>query len=331
MAPSSDRWLVTGGCGFVGLPLVRVLAERGIAVRVFDDLSVGKAEELSAVVPAGAPPGAVDLVIGDVRDAPRLASAMRGISTVVHLAAQTGVLPSIAEPERDLSVNVLGTLRVLEAARDAGVRKVVFASSNAPLGGQVPASEGSVPRPLSPYGASKLAGEAYCSAFAASYGLSTTVLRFSNAYGPFCHRKGSVVALFFRRLLSGEPLVVYGDGTQTRDFVATADLVRAILAAAERGAAGSLYQVGSGVETPISDLVAKVAALARRDLGVEPVVRQEPARAGEVARSVSDVSRAGAELGFRAQVPLDAGLEETWRWLRENRALLPPGGSGAGD
>jgi UDP-glucose 4-epimerase len=320
-----ECWLVTGGCGFIGVNLVHELVRRGAGVRVLDNLSEGRREDLAAVLPLRAPcgdgllpPGTAELMVGDVRDPAAAAAAVRGVDVVVHLAAQTGVIPSVEDPFFDCEQNVTGTLTMLQAARDAGTRRFVFASSSAPLGDQdPPVHEGKVPRPLSPYGASKLAGEAYCSAFSGSFGLSTVALRFSNAYGPRSFRKGSVIALFFRCALEGEPLVVFGDGSQTRDFVHTDDLCRAVILAGEaKDAGGGLFQIGTGEETAVNDLVERTASLAERDLGRKLEVRFEPARKGEIARSVCDITRARKVLGFEPLVTLAAGLQDTWAWFR---------------
>ena len=216
MTPSASRRgrvLVTGGAGFIGVNLAPVLAELGLTTRCFDDFSTGRRADAERA-------SYDEIVEGDILDLAALAEAARDCTHVVHLAAQAGVPASVADPVRDCELNVRGTLHALLAARDAGVQGFVMASSSAPLGEITPpAHEGLVPRPTSPYGASKLAGEAYCSAFAGSYGLPTVALRFSNVYGPYSYHKGSVVAAFCKAALAGDPLVVYGDGSQTRDFV----------------------------------------------------------------------------------------------------------------
>jgi UDP-glucose 4-epimerase len=321
----AESWLVTGGCGFIGVNLVQELVRRGAGVRVLDNLSAGSRDDLATVLPlrspcgdAQLPPGTAELLVGDVRDPAAATEAVRGADVVVHLAAQTGVIPSVEDPFFDCEQNVTGTLTMLQAARDSGTRRFIFASSSAPLGHQdPPINEDKVPRPLSPYGASKLAGEAYCSAFHGSYGLSTVALRFSNVYGPRSFRKGSVIALFFRKALAGDPLVVFGDGNQTRDFVHTDDLCRAVILAGDaKNAGGGIFQIGTGEETSVNGLVEKTVSLAERDLGRRPDVQFQPARKGEIARSVSDITRARKELGFEPQVALSTGLEDTWAWFR---------------
>jgi UDP-glucose 4-epimerase len=309
MAVTRGRVLVTGGAGFIGVNLAPVLAELGFATRCFDDFSTGHHSDAERA-------GYDDIVRGDVLDAGALAESARDCTHVVHLAAQAGVPTSVADPLRDCELNVRGTLHALLAARDATVTGFVFASSNAPLGEITPpAHEGVVPRPTSPYGASKLAGEAYCSAFAGSYGVPTTVLRFSNVYGPFSYHKGSVVAAFCKRALAGEPLIVYGDGTQTRDYVYVEDLCRGIAAAVVAGGSGVLAHLGSGTETSVLE----VARLVADRLG-GATIEHRPSRVGDVQRSTADISTARALFGFAPRVTLEDGLDRTVRWFQESGA-----------
>ncbi|MGH6719893.1 MAG: NAD-dependent epimerase/dehydratase family protein [Alphaproteobacteria bacterium] len=313
------RWLITGGCGFIGTNLIaRLGAEGGQAIRVYDDLSVGSEAALALAAPG---PGAVELVVGDVLDAERLARAAEDADIVVHLAANTEIPRSIADPHTDCRVNVLGTLNVLAAARRAAAGCFVFASSVAPLGDVAPpVHEGLAPRPMSPYGASKLAGEGYCSAYAHSFGLATVALRFGNVYGPRSSHKGSVVAKFIRAALAGEPLTVHGDGGQTRDFIYVDDLVRAVVLAAHApGLAGELFQIATARETAVTELVAALlpaldAAGVRR-----PEVRHEAERTGEMRRNYADTTRARTRLGWSAEVALDEGLRRTVAWFVARR------------
>ncbi|MGA8246268.1 MAG: NAD-dependent epimerase/dehydratase family protein [Nocardioides sp.] len=303
------RVLVTGGAGFIGVNLASQLSALGLATRCFDDFSTGR--------PADAEGASYDdIVEGDILDAGALAAAVRDCTHVVHLAAQAGVPASVEDPLRDCELNVRGTLHALLAARDAGVEGFVLASSSAPLGEITPpAHEGMVPRPTSPYGASKLAGEAYCSAFADSYGLPTVALRFSNVYGPFSYHKGSVVAAFCKRALAGEPLVVYGDGSQTRDFVFVEDLCRGIAQALRVGGRGVVAHLGSGVETTVLEVARQIS----HRLGQVPL-EHRPTRAGDVTRSVSDISRARSLFGFEPRVSLAEGLDRTVAWFQESDA-----------
>ena len=232
------NWLITGGCGFIGVNLVDKLLQKipQINIRILDNLSVGTREDLKEVCEyheisshdiKGSPKG-VELLVGDIRNYEVCLKACEGIQVVVHLAASTGVPQSIENPRRDMEMNVIGTFNMLEASRHQGVEKFIFASSGAPLGEvEPPIHEEIAPKPVSPYGASKLAGEAYCSAYYRTFGLKTIVLRFGNVYGPRSKHKSSVIAKFFKRALAGEPLEIYGDGNQTHDFIYIDDLLQA--------------------------------------------------------------------------------------------------------
>lgn len=299
------RVLVTGGAGFIGSALVRLLVERGDAVCVFDDLSTGSSANLNGTD--------AELIEGDVRDVEALERAAAGSELVFHLAAGTGVVPSIEDPFADFDLNARGTLAALWAARQAGAARFVFSSSNAPLGaGAYPASEEKPVAPLSPYGASKATGEAYCSAFHGAYGFDAIAVRFSNAYGPRSAHKSNVIPLFIRRLLAGEELVVYGDGAQTRDFVFVTDLAAGLLSAAgAEGVGGEIFQLASGVETSVNELVSLLGEVAGR----EPVVRREPPRAGEISRNYSAIEKARERLGYAPDVPLAEGLGRTLEWF----------------
>jgi UDP-glucose 4-epimerase len=299
------RVLVTGGAGFIGSALVRLLVERGDAVCVYDNLSTGSPELLDGT--------GAELVRGDVRDVEALQGAAQGCDVVFHLAAGTGVLPSIEDPFADFDLNAGGTLAALWAARSVGAGRFVFSSSNAPLGaGAYPASEEKPAAPLSPYGAGKAAGEAYCSAFHGAYGLEAVAVRFSNAYGPRSGHKGNVIPLFLKRLLAGEELVVYGDGTQTRDFVFVEDLAAGLgLASTVEGVGGEIFQLASGVETSLNALVDLLADVT----GHEPVLRHEPPRPGEILRNYSLIDKAQERLGYAPATALPEGLRRTYEWF----------------
>jgi UDP-glucose 4-epimerase len=299
--------LVTGGAGFIGSHLTRRLAERGDRVRILDDLSIGHREYL-----AGVP---YEIVVASLSDAAAVATAVAGVDAVVHLAARAGIPDSVTDPLGTFAVNVEQTLRLLDAARLAGVGRFVFASSNAAAGDhEPPADETDLPHPVSPYGASKLAGEAYCQAYAATYGIAACALRFSNAYGPYSLHKKSVVAAWLRAAIAGEPIVIDGDGEQTRDFVYAGDLAAAICAALDAPpdrVAGELFQAGTGVESTINSLAAAV----ERAIGRPVRIERGTARVGDVLRNVSRVDKAATVLGYRAAVGLDDGLALTARWF----------------
>ena len=297
------RILVTGGAGFIGANLIRRLLELGYGVTVLDNLSAGRIEYLDGL----------DVVLseGDVRDATFVEGAVPGHDAVVHLAAQTGVPGSLENPRFDCDVNVLGTLNLLEACRATGSR-MVFASSNAPLGRQEPpATEDKAPLPVSPYGASKLAAEGYCLAYHGSWGVETVVFRFANVYGPYSAHKHSVVAKFMKEVLAGEQIVIDGDGGQTRDFVHVSDLCRAITLAIADDTAGEVFQLATGVERSILELADMIRTVTKQPMLAE----HGPQRQGDVRRNFSDVSKAAKVLGWRPEVALEDGLAMTWDWF----------------
>ena len=298
------RILVTGGAGFIGANLVRVLLDEGYQVRVLDNFSAGRREYLAGLD--------LEIVEGTILDPGAVVQAVAGMKGVVHLAAQTGVPGSLQDPRRDCEVNVIGTLNVLEACRHAGVRRFVFASSNAPLGRQPPpATEDKAPLPISPYGASKLAGEGYCLAYHGSWGLGTVVLRFANIYGPYSAHKNSVVAKFFKDIQTTGQITIDGDGQQTRDFIHVGDLCQAILLALESDVGGEVFQIATGVETSIHELAAMVQEVA----GSPVEVRHGPARQGDIRKNYSGVAKARAELGWEPEIVLGQGLKLTWDWF----------------
>lgn len=325
------RWLITGGCGFIGTAVVRDLAAAdGHAVRVLDNLSVGTRADLAAASafeerdtgklrwPERGDPGtAVELVVGDILNESVVRDAAEGAEVVLHLAASTGVAPSVADPRTDCAVNVAGTLNVLEAARHGGARRLVFASSGAPVGEcEPPIHEDCVPHPVSPYGASKLAGEAYCSAYFRTFGLETVALRFGNVYGPGSHHKSSVVARFIRQALDGETLEIYGDGRQTRDFLYIDDLIRAVRCAAEvERIGGEVFQIATSTERTVAELVDFLLPLLRANGVGDVTVRHGEARLGDVRRNYSDTTKARRRLDWQARVSLREGLERTVVWF----------------
>ncbi len=296
------RALVTGGAGFIGSHLVDALVERGDSVLVLDDLSTGKTENLN--------PGAT-FVEDDVRDAAAVDAAFAELDPEVcfHLAAQADVRRSVEDPVRDAEINTIGTIRVLEAARRHETR-VVFSSTGGAIYGEcTAAATETAPRlPLSPYGTSKLASEEYLGTYGRLYGTTHVALRYANIYGPRQdpHGEAGVIAIFFGRLANGEPPRIFGDGRQTRDYVYVGDVVAATLAAA--GQAGGVFNVGTGVETSVLELAEACARVSGQKL--EPLF--EPARLGELERSVLDPTLAAETLGFRAAVAIEDGLARTW-------------------
>jgi UDP-glucose 4-epimerase len=306
------RVLVTGGAGFIGSHLVRACLEAGDDVRVFDDFSTGKADNLRGLARE------VEVVEGSVVDFAALERASRGCPVVYHQAAIASVPRTVEDPVGTHAVNATGTLHVLEAARRAGARRVVYASSSAVYGDdeRLPKHEDMPARPRSPYALQKLIGEAYCEQYARLYGLESFALRYFNVFGPRQDPKSmyaGVIPLFVTALCSGERPRVFGDGLQSRDFVYVADVVAANRAAscAETAVGFEPINVGRGERTTLLELLELCAGA----LGVPgPSPSFEAARAGDVRHSQADVSRAAERLGFRARVPLDAGLGETVRW-----------------
>jgi UDP-glucose 4-epimerase len=323
------NWLVTGGCGFIGTALVRSLTEEGgHAVRVVDNLAVGTREDLAAagdfdeVSSDGLGPiepgEQIELVAGDITDDDLALRAVRGADVIVHFAANTGVMPSVEDPRGDCMSNVVGTLNYLEAARLGGVGRFVFASSGGTVIGEAepPIHEEMVPHPVAPYGASKLAGEGYCSAYFQTFGIETVALRFGNVYGPLSGHKNSVVARFIKRAMEGEVLEIYGDGTQTRDFIYVDDLIRAVrLSATVEDVGGEVFQIATSAETTVQELTDRLLpALAAA--GIDRIeVRKTAARRGEVRRNYADTSKARRMLGWKAEVGLDDGLRHTVNWF----------------
>ncbi len=297
--------IVTGGAGFIGSHVVDALVARGDEVHVVDDLSKG----VRANVPAG-----VTLHVHDVREPLDAIVHETGARAIVHFAAQADVRVSVAEPARDAAVNVVGTANVLEAARAVDAR-VVFASTGGAIYGECarPAREDDPCLPLSPYGAAKLAGEGYLGAFGRLYGTPHVALRFGNVYGPRQdpHGEAGVVAIFLGRLLEGSECRIFGDGSQSRDYVYVGDVARATLAALDSDVEG-VINIGTGVATSVLELYDVCRSVAGSD--APPV--HEAARAGELGRSVLSPERAAAVLGLRAEMTLTGGVAETWRSLQ---------------
>ena len=309
------RTLVTGGAGFIGSALVDRLVAGGHEVVVVDDLSSGRLENLADALASGR----VHLAETDITgpDLEKVVAEARP-EVVYHLAAQIDVRRSVADPLLDARVNVLGTVALARAALDADCRRLVFASSGGTVYGEpdpaaLPVDEQHPALVTSPYGVSKRAAEDYLASFAPLYGLEPVSLRLGNVYGPRQdpHGEAGVVAIFCNRLLSGEPVTIFGDGRQTRDYVYVEDVVDAFLAAGERAeAAGARVNIGTGVETSVLDLYAAL----REVTGFGPDPELAPPRAGELRRIALDCAAAGRLLGWRPKVTLAEGLERTWSW-----------------
>lgn len=325
------RWLITGGCGFIGRNLISSLQnEPNNHIRIIDNLKVGSRDDLGQVcnfseidpnnMPSSFEKGAgVELIVGDILDADLIKNACEGIDVIVHLAANTGVAPSVENPRMDCETNVLGTLNCLEAARANQVTRFVFASSGAPVGEvEPPIHEELAPHPVSPYGASKLAGEGYCSSFFHTFGVETVCLRFGNVYGPLSAKKDSVVAKFIKKAISGQRIEIYGDGTQTRDFIYVEDLISAIkLASSVHGIGGETFQIATSYETTVQDLFNKLLPILSRFGFKDVKAINSEARLGDVKRNFSDTSKAKTMLGWKCQYSLQTGLEKVVGWFYE--------------
>jgi UDP-glucose 4-epimerase len=305
--------LITGGCGFVGVNLIAYIQKNTTDhIVVLDNLSVGKKEYLSEFN--------VDFIHGDICDLKIVDRVISEVDAVIHLAADTRVIDSIQNPDFNFAVNVQSTYNLLSAARKHNIKRFVMASTGGAIIGDAvpPVHERMVPRPISPYGASKLCGEAYCSAFAGSYGMKTVSLRFSNVYGPRSYHKGSVIAHFFKQILEESPLIVYGDGQQARDFVYVEDLSEVIYKSVHLENANGVYQLGTEIETSINRLIELIKrTVGDRYSSIE--VKFVPPRKGEILRNYADISRARSQLGFKPEVGLEEGLERTWAWFKVHK------------
>ena len=258
------RFLITGGCGFLGCSLVDNLLKEQHVVRVVDNLSTGTRADLAKVTDfveksideLQDSPDGVELIVGDILDDQLALTVTKGCDVIVHFAANTGVGPSVEDPRGDCMANVIGTFNYLEAARINKVPRFIFASSGAPAGEvEPPIHEELPPHPVSPYGASKLAGEGYCSAYYRTFGIDTVMLRFGNVYGPGSLHKSSVVAKFIREALNGETLEIYGDGFQTRDFIYVDDLIDAVMLAVNTpNIGGEAFQIATNKETTVGEM-----------------------------------------------------------------------------
>jgi UDP-glucose 4-epimerase len=312
------RVLVTGGAGFIGSHLVEQLLALGNRVRVMDNLSTGKRENLPRNHPA------LEFIGGDIRDRRTVTNCMRQVDAVFHLAAIASVQATMDDPIGAHETNLDGTLYLLDAAREAGVRRFIYASSAAVYGDAVtpPASEEAPPRPLSPYAIDKLGGEYYLEHYHRKYGLNGTSFRFFNIYGPR-QDPGSpysgVISLFLDRLQRDEPLTVYGDGKQTRDFVYVGDLAALLTKALyQDGLAGQVFNVGTGVESSLLELIGELEGLSGRLFTVE----HAEARLGDIRRSRADITQLRRRLGFVPATPLRVGLASLVTPLEERRAAL---------
>lgn len=307
------RYLVTGGAGFIGSHIAETLVKRGDSVRVLDDLSTGKTENLAGIA------GGIEFIEGDIRDLETCRRAVQGVVTVFHEAALASVVRSVADPLLNDAINVRGTLNMLVAAKDAGVRSFVLASSSAVYGDDPALAkvEGREGKPLSPYGVSKLVDEKYSQVFHVLHGMNAVALRYFNVFGPRqdpSSEYSAVIPLFITKMLRGERPTIYGDGEQSRDFIFVGDVVRANLAAAASApAAGDVLNVACGLGTTVNGLLDAVNDI----LGTKIEAVHAAPRAGDILHSKADISKAGRLMGFAPERSFREGLGETISWYKQ--------------
>ncbi len=330
MPSPQKNYLITGGCGFLGTALIKHLLKNNLAktIRVLDNLTVGTRDDLatacefqeitsSSLLTSRTSVQKVQLIVGDIRDPETCTACCKDIDIIIHLAANTGVPVSVEHPRLDMECNVNGTFNMLEGARANNVNRFVFASSGAPAGEvEPPIHEELPPHPVSPYGASKLAGEGYCSAYFKSFGVETVALRFSNVYGPGSTHKSSVVAKFIKQAINKETLVIYGDGTQTRDFIYIDDLINAlILAATKENIGGETFQIATSRETTLDEITELMLEVFEKNDITRPTVEKTEPRLGDVKRNFSDTTKAKNILGWECGWQLDKGVQRTVEWF----------------
>ncbi|MBZ5500924.1 MAG: SDR family oxidoreductase [Acidobacteriia bacterium] len=306
------RYLVTGGAGFIGSNIVDELVRRGHDVVVLDDLSTGKEANLAGVR------GKIDFRAASITDLPAVHAACRGADYVLHLAARTSVPKSVADPLETNRINIDGTLNVLVAARDARVRRFVFAASSSAYGETptLPKVEAMPPEPISPYGVTKFVGELYAQVFGRVYGLENASLRYFNVFGPRqdpTSQYSGVLSRFMLAILEGQPPVVYGDGRQSRDFTYVDNIVDLTLRACEAsGASGKVFNGGTGARITLNE----VLKLLEKITGRKVAARYDPPRTGDILDSQADVSLAEKILGYQPHVLFEEGLQRTWNWYQ---------------
>jgi nucleoside-diphosphate-sugar epimerase len=306
------RYLVTGGAGFIGSNIVDELVHRGRQVVVLDDLSAGKESNLADVR------GKIDLRIGSVTDLAAVRSACHGADYVIHLAARTSVPRSVENPVETNHINIDGTLNVLVAARDAKVRRFVYAASSSAYGETptLPKTEAMPPDPISPYGITKYVGELYARVFGRVYGLENVCIRYFNVFGPRQDpnsQYSGVLSRFMLAVIEGQPLVVYGDGEQSRDFTFIENIVYETLCACEaKGASGMVFNGGTGARITLN----QVLKLLEKITGKKIQAKYDSPRAGDIRDSQADVALARKVLGYEPRVHFEEGLQRTWKWYK---------------
>jgi nucleoside-diphosphate-sugar epimerase len=306
-------YVVTGGAGFIGSHIVEELLRRNETVKVIDNFSTGKRENTDPFQKA-------EVVETDISNSPNLAQILKGVDFVIHQAAIPSVPKSIIDPVKSHQANVNGTLQLLIAARDAGVKRVVYASSSSLYGDSptLPKHEGMIPNPLSPYGAQKLFAEMYCQVFTRAYGVETVSLRYFNVFGPrqdATSQYSGVLALFIPAVLEGRRPTIYGDGKQSRDFTYVKNVVEAnLLACKASGVAGQVFNVACGDRITVNSMLQQINKITGKDIA--PVYGD--ARPGDIKHSQADITRARNLLGYEPKISFEDGLRHTIEWYREN-------------
>ncbi|MGB3863400.1 MAG: SDR family oxidoreductase [Candidatus Aminicenantaceae bacterium] len=310
-----DRYLVTGGAGFIGSHIAEELATKGFLVRIVDNFLTGKEENIASFLDG------IELIRGDIRDLELCREVVKDVDYVLHQAALPSVPRSVEDPLLTNAINIEGTLNILLASRDASVKKVVFASSSSVYGDDehLPKKEGLEGNPLSPYAITKLTGEKYCQVFSEIYGLATVCLRYFNVFGPRqdpFSQYAAVIPNFITRLLSDTAPIIHGDGEQSRDFTHVANIVEANLQAAlVPDVSGQVFNLGNGVQTSVNGLAKTLTELTKKD--IEPVHEEE--RPGDVKHSFADISKAEALLNYKPRVSLKDGLLRTIEWFKDQQ------------
>lgn len=308
-------YLITGGAGFIGSNIVRELVQRGEKVRVVDNFSTGNRENISDIL------NGIELIEADVRDLETMHNAVKGVDFILHHGALPSVARSVSDPILSNDVNVIGTLNLLVAAKDAGVKRFVYAASSSAYGDTavLPKRENMSPCPLSPYAVNKLMGEQYCRVFHRIYGLETVNLRYFNVFGPRqdpASQYSAVIPIFISRILNEQPITIYGDGEQSRDFTYVQNVVNAnLLACKAPDVAGETINIACGDQLSLNQLVAAI----EKNLEAKAHKTYTQPRAGDVKHSRADITKARALLGYEPAIAFDEGLRETVTWLANGR------------
>lgn len=302
----TEKILITGGCGFIGANLIPLLEKKNYKVRVLDNLSRGQQELLSDT--------SAEIIIADIRDRDAIKNAMEDITMVIHLAAYGSVVESTSDIITNFEINARGTLNMLDAAYTNGVKKFIFASTGGAIVGDAepPVNELSPSRPKSPYGASKMTGEAYCFAYSGTFKLPTVILRFANIYGPNSAHKTSATTVFCKALLAKKPITIFGDGSASRDFLYVEDLCNGIILALEKDVSpGTVLHLATANETTVKEFVNILLQVSGQ---LNHPVEYLPARPGEILRNFASFERAAELLGFKPITSIEEGLRKTWNW-----------------